>query len=289
MAENQTILVTGATGNQGRAVCFNLLASGKSVRGMTRDPGKARIILGSGIELLQGDFRNPLSLRKALSGVDGAFVMGTPHEEGSEAEIEQGKAMIDACADQGVGHVVYSSACGANRSTGVPHFDSKHHIERHLKKTGLPCTILRPVWFMENFASSWYLPSIEKEVLSTPLRSDRPLQMVSVSDVGRFAAAAFLQPSAFIGQEIDIAGDELTMEQIVREISRALSRLVRYEQIPEEKADQALGRSWALMFKWFNKHGYDIDIGALRERFDIPLTPFRRFLEGTRLARRNAA
>lgn len=289
MAEIKTILVTGATGTQGGAVCASLLASGQRVRGLTRDPGKARIILGPRVELVQGDFRNPQSLREALSGVDGAFVMGTPYEEGPEAEVAQGKAMIDACAERGIGHVVYSSVCGANKNTGIPHFDSKNLIERHLAKTGLSGTILRPVWFMENFASSWYLPSIEKGFLASPLRPGRPLQMVSVSDIGKFAAMAFLKPSRFIGREIDIAGDELTMVQIAREISRALSRIVRYEHVPEEKAEQALGRDWALMFAWFNEHGYDVDIGALKERYEIPLRSFRRYLEETRLSGRRAA
>ena len=289
MAEIRTILVTGATGNQGKAVCESLLASGQRVRGMTRDPGKARIILGSGIELVQGDFRNPGSLRHALEGTDAAFMMGTPYEDGPQAEVEQGKAMLDACAERGIGHVVYSSVCGANKNTGIPHFDSKNLIEQHLKKTGLPSTILRPVWFMENFASSWYLPSIEKGVLSSPLRPDRPLQMISVSDVGKFAAMVFLNPTRFVGREIDIAGDELTMEQIAREISRAISRIVRYEPIPEADAEQAVGRDWALMFQWFNEDGYDVDIGKLRVRFDVPLKSFRRFLEETRLAGRKAA
>lgn len=289
MAGARTILVTGATGNQGRAVCSSLLASGQRVRAMARDPGKARGILGFGVDLVQGDFRNPQNLRKALSGVDGVFVMGTPYEEGPEAEVNQGKAMLDACAEAGIEHVVYSSVCCANKGTGIPHFDSKHRIEQHLKKTGLRSTILRPVWFMENFASPWYLPSIEKGVLSSPLRPDRPLQMVSVSDIGKFAAAAFTQPSKYIGQEIDIAGDELTMEEIAKEISRVLPGPVRYEPIPEEKAEKAVGHDWALMFTWFNEHGYDVDIETLRSRFDIPLTPFRRYLEETRLTGRRAA
>jgi uncharacterized protein YbjT (DUF2867 family) len=289
MASVRQILVTGATGTQGGAVCSSLLAAGQRIRVLARDPEKARGIAGSGVEAVQGDFRDPRSMRKALAGVDSAFVMGTPYEEGPDAEVNQGKAMIDACADTGIGHVVYSSVCCANKRTGIPHFESKFRIEQHLKQSGLPCTILRPVWFMENFASPWYLPSIEQGFLSSPLRPDRPLQMVSVADIGKFAAAAFTQPSRYVGQEIDLAGDELTMEKIAREISRVLSRPIRYEPIPEDRAEQAVGHDWALMFRWFNEHGYDVDIETLRSRFEIPLTPFRRYLEQTRLAARKAA
>lgn len=85
---------------------------------------------------------------------------------------------------------------------------------------------------MEHFASPWLRPSIEKGVLSTPLRPDRPLQMVSAGDIGRIVAEAFTKPMKFVGREMDIAGDQLTMKEITEDISRVLSRPVRYEHIP---------------------------------------------------------
>jgi uncharacterized protein YbjT (DUF2867 family) len=197
--------------------------------------------------------------------------------------------MIDACRESGVPHAIYTSVCGANYGTGIPHFDSKHEIEQHLKGAGLPYTILRPVWFMENFETPWFLPSIEKGILSTPLRPDRPLQMVSIVDIGRLAAAAFLDTDRFLGREIGLAGDELTMEQIVRALSRAVGREVRYEFIPEDRAEETVGHDWALMYKWFNDHGYDVDIEALREGFGIPLTSFADYLARSGLGGRKAA
>jgi len=182
------ILVTGGTGRQGGAAATNLASLGHNVRIMTRHPEKAKELQGPNVEVVQGDFRKAQSLLSALEGVDGVFLMGTPYEEGPEAETAQGKAMIDACVKKDIGHVMYSSVCCANKRTGVPHFDSKHEVEEHLRGAGLSYTILRPVWFMENFASEWYRPSIEKGVLSSPLRADRPLQMVSVVDIGRIVA-----------------------------------------------------------------------------------------------------
>jgi uncharacterized protein YbjT (DUF2867 family) len=151
---------------------------------MTRSPEKAKRIRSDNIGVIQGDFRDRESLKKALDGMYGAFVMGTPYEKGPKAEVTEGKAMIDACAEEGISHVVYSSVCCADKQTGIPHFDSRNTIEKHLKKSGLPYTILRPVWFMENFASPWYRPSIEKGIVSSPLHPKRPLQMVSVADTG---------------------------------------------------------------------------------------------------------
>ena len=294
MAEvkNKEILVTGATGQQGGASVPGLLANGHRLRLMTRSPEKAKNIRSDNVEVIRGDFRERESLEKALDGVYGVFVMGTPYENGPEAEVTDGKAMIDACAENGISHVVYSSVACANKQTGIPHFDSKYDVEKHLKKSGLPYTILRPVWFMEHFASPWLRPSIEKGVLATPLRPDRTLQMVSVDDIGRIVAEAFTKPMKFVGREMDIAGDQLTMKEIAEEISRVLSHPVRYEHVPESRAEKAVGSDWVPMFRWLNEHGYDADIWLAQtrfQRFEIPLTPFREYLEKSRLGLVKAA
>jgi len=259
---------------------------------MTRNPEKAKGLKGPGVEVVRGDFRDPKSVQEALEGVDGVFLMGTPYEEGPEAETAQGKAMVDACAKADIGHVVYSSVCCADKRTGIPHFESKYAVEEHLKDAGISYTILRPVWFMENFASEWYRPSIEKGVLSTPLPADRPLQMVSVSDIGRIVAEVFTKPIKFVGREIDLASDQLTMGQVVEEMSRVLRHPVRYERIPADKAEAAVGADLATMFRWFDEKGYDVDLWICQERFrrhEISLTSFRTYLEDTRLGIGHAA
>ncbi|MGE5247245.1 MAG: NmrA family NAD(P)-binding protein, partial [Verrucomicrobiota bacterium] len=125
------VLVTGGTGRQGGAAIPHLASLGHSVRVMTRNPDKARGWKVPNVEVVRGDFRDPDSLRSALDGVDGVFLMGTPFEGGPEAEVAAGKAMIDACAQKDIGHVVYSSVCCAGKRTGVPHFESKHVVEEY--------------------------------------------------------------------------------------------------------------------------------------------------------------
>lgn len=289
MAAIRTILVTGATGQQGGAVARRLLAKGQNVRLLTRSPEKAKELMGRGAEVARGDFENPESLKEAITGVDGVFLMGTPFDRGPEAEVRQGKAVVTACWKAGESpHIVYSSVCGANLGTGIPHFESKARVESYLKETGQTCTILRPVWFMENFSSPWLYPSIERGVLATPIRPERRLQMVALSDIGEFASEAFLRPKEFIGKEIDLAGDELAMEDIALQISCAMNREVRYEQIPEEKAESAVGRDFAQMYRWFNRQGYQVDIDELQNRWEIPLTRFSRWLGRSQLYRKAA-
>jgi uncharacterized protein YbjT (DUF2867 family) len=293
MAEgsNKQILITGAPGLQGGAAVPYLSEYGHRVRVLTRDPGKAKGLTGSNVEVIQGDSRKREILKKALEGVDGVFLI-TPSEEGPKAEAAAGKAMVDACAEKEIGHVVYSSVCSANKKTGVPYFESKGEIEEHLKKSGLSYTILRPVWFMEHFASPWYRPSIEKGVLSTPLHPDRPLQMILAGDIGRIVAEVFTKPMKFLGREIDIAGDHLTMKNVAEEISHVLSHPVRYEHVPGSRAEKVVGKDWVSVFQWLNEHGYDADIWlaqTLFNRYEITLTPFREYLEKSRLGLGKAA
>ena len=288
MASQKLILVTGATGQQGGAVARSLLSKGKKVRVLTRTPDKAKALAQKGAEVIRGDFEDEESLKTALRGVDGVFLMGTPFEKGEDAEFEQGKAAVRACWKYGAPHIVYTSVCAANKKTGIPHFESKAKVEEFIKETEIASTILRPVWFMENFSSPWLYPSIQKGILTTPVRPERKLQMIALSDIAEFATEAFLRPEDFVGKEIDLAGDELAMDDIAVQIACAMNREVKYEQIPEEKAEAAVGHDFALMYKWFNRVGYQVNIPELEKRWGIRLTTFSRWLGRSALYRKAA-
>ncbi len=288
MATRRTILVTGATGQQGGAVARSLLGKGQNVRVMTRRPDKAQELQRMGAEVVRGDFDDLESVRQALRGVQGVFIVSTFAEKGVEAESEQGKVMVRECRKAGIPHVVYTSVCAAEKRTGIPHFESKAQVERAIDEIGQPATILRPVWFMENFEAPWLRPSIEQGVLRTPLLSERKLQMVALADIGEFASEAFVRPNDFIGKKIDLAGDALTLPEVVARISKALNRPVRYEVIPDDKAEPAVGPDFAAMYRWFNREGYKVDIEALRKTYRIPLTSFDRYLSRSRMYRKAA-
>ncbi len=288
MTSSKSILVTGATGRQGGAVARALLARGEAVRVMTRSPEKAVEWGRSGAEVVQGNFDDYQSLQEAVEGVRGAYIMSTPYEQGPGEEVDQGRSMVYACREANVPHIVYSSVCGADKETGIPHFDSKCEIENYIRDSGLTYTILRPVSFMENFESDPVRRSLEKGVLSMPLSPDTMLQMVSVDDVGRFAAEALADPESHGGQEIDLAGDQRTLRDAVAEIACTMNRPIRYQKMSYEDAEERLGYDLAIMYRWLNEVGYDVDIGGLRARYGIRLTPFSRFLERSSLFRKVA-
>jgi uncharacterized protein YbjT (DUF2867 family) len=288
MAARRTILVTGATGRQGGAVARRLIEKREQVRVMTRTPERVRDLRRMGAEVVRADFDDYRTLEKAVKGVRGAFVMSTSYQKGPGSEAEQGRAMVHACLDEGVPHVVYSSVCCADRGTGIPHFESKHDIEEYLRESGLKRTILRPVSFMENFVSPRMRAALEEGSMSLPLDPETRLQMVCVDDIGGFACEAFLRPDEFVGAEIDLAGDHRTVRETVLELSCTMNRQVRYERIPDDRAEDLLGYDLSAMYAWMNEEGFDVDIEALKKRYGIPLTSFSRFLGRSGLYRKAA-
>jgi uncharacterized protein YbjT (DUF2867 family) len=270
------ILITGATGKQGGAVAGMLIGKGHTnLRVLTRHPENAQVYKEAGVEIVKGDLTDKPSLIKALKGMKKMFLVTTPYEHGVDVETEQGITAINAANEAGIEHLVYSSVASAHRETGIPHFESKWKIEHHLVKSGIPYTIIRPVFFFENFEAPWMLPAIQSGTISLPVKADVPVQMISVQNVGEFVAAAFLRPDEFIGQQFDIAGDSLTYPEALKILGEKTGRSIRYEVMPLKQAESVFGHDFTLMFDWFNRVGYDVDIPTLRQSWDMPLTKFR--------------
>jgi len=267
------VLVIGATGQQGGAAAHALLQRGRTVHALVRDasaPG-ARLLRQAGARLVPGDLDDPASLRAAISAVPSVFLVLTmmtgPHVtlQGVATEERRGKMVADIARETGTGHLVYSSISGADRHTKIPHVESKGRIEEHIQALDLPATILRPVSFMENFASYNHPVLAGGElVVSLALYPETPLQMIAARDIGIFAAIAFEQPGRFVGRHIEIAGDELTGPDIAETFGRACGLPARFQQMPIEQL-RAFDEEVAKMFAWLNERAIDRpDIAALR-------------------------
>ncbi|MEV1079322.1 NmrA/HSCARG family protein [Streptomyces sp. NPDC050211] len=269
MIDTQSILVIGATGNQGGATARQLLSRGWSVRALVRNPDKpeAQALKEQGATLVRGDLDNEASVRSAMTGVHGVFsVQALAYEPATlAAEVRQGKAVADAAKAMGVEHLVYSSVGGAERRTGIDHFESKAEIERHIQALELPATILRPVFFMNNLLH--YADAEGERLMSLPVKPDKPMQLIAGDDIGFFAAAAFNDPQKYIGRQIELAGDEVTFPEVAEIYERVTGTPTRFEALPIEER----------MFEWFAEEGYEADIPTLR-RLHPALMSFEDFL-----------
>ena len=275
--DNQVILVTGATGRQGGAVARSLLGSGFAVRSLVRDPQKpgAEALAGAGTELARGDLDDPASIERALEGAYGVFSVQNFFQAGYEGEIRQGTSLADVAKAAGVSHFVYSSVGSAHRETGISHFESKRHVEEHVLSTGIPYTIVRPVFFMHNWDGT--REQIIGGTFPSPLSPDKPLQQLAVDDLGAFVTEAFADPARWLGQEADLAGDELTMPEMAETFGRVVGREVRHIQISWDQFRRAAGEEIFEMYRWFEEEGYEASVDALRAD-GHDLTPLEEYL-----------
>jgi uncharacterized protein YbjT (DUF2867 family) len=269
---NRIIAVTGATGQQGGPVARRLLADGWKVRALTRDLQKpaANDLAALGAEVVPGDLDRRAELDAAFKGAHGVFSVQNYWipSVGFEGEIRQGKAVADAAKAAGVAHLVYSSVGAAHRGMGQKHFESKWMIEQYIESLGLPCTILRPVAFYENF--NWQRADILNGTFNgIGLRPEKERQYLAVADIAVFAALAFADPKTYVGRRLELAGDALTESQIAETFAKVIGRPVK---LGVGSGRGGSDEEMKAMFKFFNGEAYGADIPALRKIHPALLT-----------------
>jgi uncharacterized protein YbjT (DUF2867 family) len=241
------IAVIGATGQQGGAVVDSLLKRSAPIRAITRNPhgDKARRLAQRGVDVVYADLDRADSLRAAFDGAAAAFAM-TTHDgpDGPAREVLHGQAIAAAAATARLPFLVYSSVGGLDRGSGVPHFESKHRIEQLLRDV-VPTAFVRPTFFMETLRLMIRRDG-EATLLAMPLPKDVPVQLISVRDIGRTAAALLVQGE--VVAPIEIAGDELTGQQIAEKIAARFGSPTSYVPLPLD----VLGddKDLKMMFAW---------------------------------------
>src|SRR5882762_4353636 len=276
MSGKLSVLVTGATGKQGGHLVGELLARGHAVRALTRKPESpaAAALAQRGVTIVTGNFEDQKSLERAARGVDTVFAMSTPFESGAQTETREGINIVRAASTAGVTHLVYTSVAGADRATGIPHFDSKFEVETEIRRSGVPFTIVAPVFFMENFLADWMLAGIAKGSIALALPATRRLQQIALTDIAQFTALVIERRDSFLGKRIDIASDELTLATAAAAISAASGRHIEYTALPID-AVREQNEDLARMFAWFDRVGYDADVVGLRSLY--PEVDWHRF------------
>jgi len=266
---DRKVLVTAATGRQGGAVVRHMLPKGWKLRALTRDPGShaARALTQKGVEVVQGDLEDAASIARAAAGVYGIYSVQDFWAVGAKREVQQGKNVADAAKKADVKHFAYSSVGGAERNTGIPHWESKWEVEKHIRSLGLPATVIRPAAFMEMYYVDQVEIGILKGKFADPIRADKPYQTIATDDIGAFVALAFERPAEFIGKELEIAGSELTNSEAAQVFSRVLGKPVKFQKLPLPLVRLILGKEFYLMFRWFNEAGFKADIPGLRRAY----------------------
>lgn len=279
MSNKKKVLVFGATGQQGGAVVQALKEKGHDVIGLTRNASseRAEALTKAGVEVREGNFHSADELVQLMQEVDSVFSMTTPFEEGPEKETAQGKAMVDAADKAGVQHFVYNSVSDADMNTGIPHFDSKYLVEEYIRESGIPYTIVAPVYFMDNLVSPWTMETVKTGNISLAMPNNRILQQIAVTDIAQIVASVISRRDDFIGKRINVASDELTGDQMVEVLQQVTGKEFQFEGFSPNVVREN-SEDLALMFEWFDKKGYSANIEKLKKEFpEVTLTSFEAF------------
>ena len=214
------ILVTGATGNVGREVVRALRAKKMVVRAADRDPARARVLFGDGIDAVRFDYRDPTTFA-AADGSRALFLLRPP----AIADVKRTLLpFIDEARRRGVRHVVFLSVAGAGKNKLVPH----HAVERHLANTS-GWTVLRPGFFAQNFGDAYRRDIVEDGRIYVPAGRGR-VAFIDVRDLAEVAAAIFASPAAHDRDAYTLTGPEaIDFATAASQLSAALGRSIRYE------------------------------------------------------------
>jgi uncharacterized protein YbjT (DUF2867 family) len=221
------------------------------------------LLANAGATLVAASLEDTPAIVRALEGATSLFAMTTPFG-GTDAETRQGIAAADAAKAAGV-HIVFTSVGNANRQTGIPHFDSKFEVEKHIAKVGVRATILAPVAFMENLY--FIREQLAKGIYASALAPTRALAQVAVADIGAVAVRVLEDASRFTGKRFDLASDELSGNDALATLSRVTGRPFSYYQVPLDVIRQRMGEDAVRMYEWFDRVGFTVDRAALRREF----------------------
>ncbi|MEV7864599.1 NmrA/HSCARG family protein [Streptomyces sp. NPDC088124] len=281
---DKTVVVLGATGQQGGSVAEALRADGWGVRAVVRDPSghRARSLSAAGVQTVRGDLGDPESLRAAFSDAHGVFsVQPNSGQAGTdvtdEDEVRFGAAVAEIAERCGVAHLVYSSAVTAGSSTGVAHLDTKNRVETRVRGRDIPSTVIRPATFMELLVTPDM--GLDRGHVSFLMRPDQAMQFIAVRDIGRIVAAVFGSPDRYVGRTMEIAGGTLTGNALAEHLTRATGRAISYSRLSDTlpARDEVLCKLEALVDD--GRLAGNANLDALRAEFPF-LLRFDRWLEG---------
>ena len=272
------LLVCGATGAQGGAVVNALLEKGLATRALVRDPAspKAQALAARGVQLAQGDFDDPASLDRAMSGVSGVFsVQLPPWPTDPDGELRTGRNLIEAARRANVDTFVHTSVARAGDHESFAswaegrwwsdYWTSKSGVNEMVRAAGFPhWVILKPAFMMECYIPpkvERICPMLARAVVGTAMDKGAKLDLIAAADIGRFAAAAFADPERFSGQEIDLAAQSLDADEIAAGIAKATGKAVVARHMTSDDAI-AEGNSPHIVGsqEWANIEGYKVDL-----------------------------
>lgn len=290
------VLVVGATGLQGGAVAHEVLHQGFKVRILVRDEKspKAQALIQKETEAAVGNFDDIESLNNAMRDVDAVFsvpISGIDTVE-TDRERKQANAVIQSVLNNGVKQFVHTSVAATSRYTEFPKWGSgywfekywtdKWDIEEAIRNAGFPSwAILKPAQIMNNFTTNadFMYPDLKNGEIKSVTYAETRIDHVVVEDIAAFATAAFANPEEFNEQNIELAGDSVSFNEVADIFKEVFGKDIKVTTMSiEESITQSNPQLMARSQQWDNVAGYKVDVDLLKQ-YNIKLTSFKEFVE----------
>ena len=218
-----SILITGASGVLGRAIVGAAAKAGFAIRQGVRDPKRAN----PDVEMVRLDYTDNATIAPSMAGVSGLLLMAPSLDPNAAAELGPVIAVAKAA---GVKHIIFISAFGVNHNEQAP----LRTVEHLVMDSGIPYTILRPNFFMENFSEGFLAGGIKAQGAIYLAAGDGSTSFISVLDIAAAAVAAFQKN--LTGQQFDLTGPvALNHAEVARIITGVSRRPVTYHPLTEEQ------------------------------------------------------
>lgn len=227
-------VVTGASGNTGKIVAKRLLAAGKKVRVVVREAAKAAELAAQGAEVVTADLTDAPAFTKALAGATGLYLLSPPDMGAADFLKERAAWLASVVATvkaARVPHVVFLSSISADRASGTGIILSVHEGERLLRDSGVPTTMLRAGYFVENWGA---VVSVAKNdgVLPSFIAANQAIPMVSTADIGDTAADLLLE-GATAPRIVELSGPrDLTPTDVAQALGKILGKPINVVEPP---------------------------------------------------------
>ncbi|KAH7327723.1 NmrA-like family protein [Stachybotrys elegans] len=286
-----TYLITQATGGQSQAVIAHLLKAGVKIHALVRNPDKANDLLKQpGVTIFKGETNNVEDVLAAAQGCKGAFLNTYPIPE---LEVQQAKAATEACRRAGVESVVLATTMYTDDKSFWDneltkqhqlhgYYQSKHAIEAIVREAGFTYTILRAGFIHFDYFLPNVLPNYPWLHSHGELRhafdEGRGILHTDADDIGKYAAAALLNPAKFGGQEIELGNEAITPSQAADILTRVSGRTIPVRKLDDAEFSEAIKTYYPLWWHRYSNHkdwaGADVVAKEVQEKFGIPFTSF---------------
>lgn len=179
--------------------------------------------------------------------------------------MRQGKNVADAVAAADVGHLVYASTGNGRSGTGIGSWDAKVAVAEHARSVGVPLTVLRPTAFMELMTEKRFYPQASVwHVMPRIMGETRPVGWLTVEDLAVIAEKAFADPTTFVGADVSLAGDVLSIQECRNVWREVTGRPPRRFPMPVWLFERFTGTDETTMWKWLGANDMPFDTETTR-------------------------